>query len=366
LAVSTLIFRRLWGGPPGLRGSSRTRSRPTWTSAAGLESCPTKKLGNWYRERVAYNGCLIVTLTVNPALDRTISVDRLAFEDRSYIDSRHESAGGRGIIAACVIHSFGGKPLAIFPSGGNNGKRLEEFLVACGYSTLAVPIGREIRTNLTITDRQGLTVSLNERGPQLEKAEVDRIEKAVQKSLDGAAWLLLCGSLPPGVPANFYARLIGMARRKKVKTLLDTDGDALREGIEAGPTVVSPNQHEAERLLNRALVTRNHFLEAVARIRAMGPEMVALSLGSRGAMGAIEGAIIEALPPRVEVLCPIGAGDALAAALAWSMERNGDFTDALRWGVATGTASSTLPGLRSASLEQTKEMYRQVEVRRIE
>ena len=309
---------------------------------------------------------MIVTLTVNPALDRTISVDRLAFEDRAYIESRHESAGGRGINAACVIHSFGGKALAIFPSGGANGKFIEELLGGYGYPTVAVPIGHEIRTNLTITDRQGLTVSLNERGPQLEKAEVDRIEKAVHKSLDGVAWLMLCGSLPPGVPANFYARLIGMARRKHVKTLLDTDGDALREGIEAAPTVVSPNQQEAERLLNRALVTRNHFLEAAARIRAMGPETVALSLGSRGAMGAVEGAIIEALPPRVEVLCPIGAGDALAAALVWSMEQTGDFTDALRWGVAAGTASATLPGLRMASLEQAKEIYRQVEVRRIE
>jgi len=308
---------------------------------------------------------LIVTLTVNPALDRTISVDRLAFEDRAYIDSRHESAGGRGINAACVIHSFGGKPLAIFPSGGANGKRIEEFL-GTGYPTLAVPIAQEIRTNLTITDRQGLTVSLNERGPRLEKAEVDRLEKAVQKSLDGAAWLMLCGSLPPGVPSSFYARLIAMARRKKVKTLLDTDGDALGEGIEAAPTAVSPNQHEAERLLNRALVTRNHFLDAVARIRAMGPETVVLSLGSRGAMGAFEGTIVEALPPRVEVLGPIGAGDALAAAFAWSMGRNGDFTDALRWGVATGTASATLPGLRLASLDQAKEVYRQVEVRRIE
>ena len=309
---------------------------------------------------------MIVTLTVNPALDRTISVDRLAFEDRAYIDSRHESAGGRGINAACVIHSFGGKPLAIFPSGGKNGKHLEEFLVTYGFPTLAVPISEQIRTNLTITDRQGLTVSLNERGPRIEKAELDRLEKAVQKSLDGAAWLMLCGSLPPGAPSNFYARLIGMARRKKVKTLLDTDGDALREGIEAAPTAVSPNQHEAERLLNRALVTRNHFLDAVARIRAMGPDTVVLSLGSRGAMGAIEGAIVEALPPRVEVLCPIGAGDALAAAFVWSMERTGDFSDALRWGVAAGTASATLPGLRLASLDQAKEVYPQVEVRRIE
>ena len=177
---------------------------------------------------------------------------------------------------------------------------------------------------------------------------------------------MLCGSLPPGVPSNFYARLIDMARRKKVKTLLDTDGEALREGIEAAPTVVSPNQHEAERLLNRALVTRNHFLDAVARIRAMGPEIVVLSLGSRGAMGAFEGAMIEALPPRVDVLCPIGAGDALAAAFAWSMERNGDFTDALRWGVAAGTASATLPGLRLALPGAGQGDLPQVEVRRIE
>jgi 1-phosphofructokinase family hexose kinase len=309
---------------------------------------------------------LIVTLTVNPALDRTISVDRLAFEDRAYIESRHDSAGGRGINASCVIHSFGGKPLAIFPSGGKNGKRIEEFLGAYGYPTLAVPIRHEIRTNLTITDKQGLTVSLNERGPHLEKAEVDRMEKAVQKHLDGASWLMLCGSLPPGVPSDFYARLIAAAKRKNVKTLLDTDGPALREGIEAAPTAVSPNQGEAERLLNRALVTRNHFLDAAARILAMGPEMVVLSLGSRGALGASHGNIIEALPPRVEVLCPIGAGDALGAAFAWSMERSNDFTDALRWGVATGTASATLPGLRLASLEQAQEVYRQVEVRRIE
>lgn len=309
---------------------------------------------------------MIVTVTINPALDSTISVDRLAFEDRAYIDARRESPGGRGINAACVIHAFGSKALAIFPVGGKRGKCFEELLGAYGYPSVAVPISREIRTNLTITDRQGLTVSLNERGPQLDKSEVDRLEKAVHKHLDGASWLLLSGSLPPGVRSDFYARLIGMARRKKVKTLLDTDGDALREGIEASPTVVSPNQPEAERLLNRALLTRNHFLDAVARIRAMGPEMVALSLGSRGAVGAMEGGVIEALPPRVEVLSPIGAGDALAAAFAWSMERNNDFLDALRWGVATGTASATLPGLRTASLEQAREIYQQVEVRRIE
>jgi fructose-1-phosphate kinase PfkB-like protein len=157
-----------------------------------------------------------------------------------------------------------------------------------------------------------------------------------------------------------------MAHGKKVKTLLDTSGSALAAAIEAGPTVVTPNQQEAEHLLNRALVTRNHFLDATARIRSMGPEMVVLSLGSRGAMGAVEGTIVEAIPPRVDVLCPIGAGDALAAAFAWSMERKDGFTGAVHWGVAAGTASAALPGLRMASLAQARDIYRQVEVRRIE
>jgi 1-phosphofructokinase family hexose kinase len=309
---------------------------------------------------------LIVTLTLNPAIDRTFSVDRLAFEDRSYIESTRESAGGRGIHAARIVNSFGGQALAIFTSGGASGQRLEEHLVDCGFPTLPVPIREEIRTNITITDKQGLTVNLNEAGPHLQRAEIARVEKAVQTHLEGASWLLLCGSLPPGVEAGFYARLIDMARRQKVNTLLDTDGAALREGVEAGPTVASPNQQEAERLLNRVLLTRNHLLEAAARIRGMGPETVVLSLGSRGAMGAIEGAIIEALAPRVDVLSPIGAGDALRAAFAWSMERDRDFSDALRWGVATGTASAALPGLHMATLAEAQKMYRRVEMRRIE
>ena len=100
------------------------------------------------------------------------------------------------------------------------------------------------------------------------------MEKTVRETLDGAQWLMLCGSLPPGAPPNFYGKLIAMARKKKVKTLLHASGDALREGIEESPTVVTPNQQEAERLLARTLLTRTQYLEAAERIRAMGPESV--------------------------------------------------------------------------------------------
>jgi 1-phosphofructokinase family hexose kinase len=309
---------------------------------------------------------LIVTVTINPTIDRVISVDRLAFEDRAYINSTKETAGGRGINASAVIHAFGGRTLALLTSGGDNGKRLESHLQQSGLDFQTVPIENEIRTNLTITDKHGLTVNLNEAGPKLSKAEVTRMEKAVKDALDGSSWLMVCGSLPPGVAPEFYARLIAMARKKKVKTLLHADAESLRHGIEEKPTVVTPNALEAARLLGRTLLTRTHYLEAAETIRTMGADAAILSVGSRGAVGAFEDGLVEAIPPRVDAVCPIGAGDALTAGYTWSMQRKSTPVDAMRWGVAAGTATATLPGMRFASLDQTKEMFERVELRRVE
>jgi 1-phosphofructokinase family hexose kinase len=306
---------------------------------------------------------VILTLTINPAIDRNVTADRLVFEDRGYILSTSRSAGGRGINASCVIHSFGGETRAITPAGGRAGQQLREFLAGCGFPVEFVEIENEIRENLTITDRQGLTVKLNHPGPPISKAELARVEEAVCRNLADASWLMLCGSVPPGVPACFYSQIVRQACSHGVKVLLDTDGDALLEGVEAKPTVVAPNQQEAERLLNTALLTRSQFLEAAARIRKMGADNVILSLGARGAIGACDSGLIEVVPPRVEAVCPIGAGDALAAAFVWAMERKPDFAEALRWGVAAGTASARLPGVTFAGFEDTKAIFSRVEVR---
>lgn len=309
---------------------------------------------------------MIVTLTINPAIDRILSVDRLAFEDRSYIKSSRESAGGRGLNSSLVIHSFGGKTLAVLTSGGDSGMRLESHARDYGFPVCVTPIRNDTRTNLTVTDRHGLTVNLNEIGPELNASEVGLVERSVRQSIEKATWLLLCGSLPPGVPSSFYGKLIAMARRKGVKTLLHADGDPLREGIEARPTVVTPNQQEAERLLGRTLLTHTHYMEAAERIRSMGADSVALSLGSRGAVGSYADGPMEAAAPPVDALCPIGAGDAMAAAYTWALDRKEDTADALRWAVAAGTASARLPGMNFATLAQTREVYRQVEIRRLE
>jgi 1-phosphofructokinase family hexose kinase len=308
---------------------------------------------------------LILTLTINPAVDRTVLVDKLVFEDRGYILSRSEAAGGRGINASRVIHAFGGKTLALLTCGGSSGERMEKSLDGMGFPFELVRVKSETRVNLTISDKQGLTIKLNEVGAPLDKSEVKAMRQKLESRLDKVAWLMLCGSLQPGIPPHFYCEIVEIARSKGVKTLLDTDGEALVHALEAKPEVISPNQQEAERLLGRALLTRSQSLEALERMRAMGAQSVLLSLGSRGALGACGSEIYEALPPRVDAVSPIGAGDALAAAFVWAMERKKAFADALRWGVAAGTASATLPGMNFPTLDQTKALYKQVELRQV-
>jgi 1-phosphofructokinase family hexose kinase len=300
---------------------------------------------------------------MNPAIDRNVSVDRLAFEDRGYIDTSEDAAGGRGINASSVLRAFGARTLAVCTAGGESGERLKEFLEASDFPYEAVPIAGEIRTNLNLTDRQGLTIKLNERGPMLSAEEIDRVVRAVKAHLPFSTWLMICGSLPRGVSGNLYATLIDLGRQAGVKVLLDADGDELRDGLEAGPSLVTPNQREAERLLNTALITRSHFAAAARRILEMGPESVLLSVGSRGAVLATAEGTWEIEPPRVDAVAPVGAGDAMAAAFVWAMSEGMEITEAARWGVAEGTASATKPGLSFANRDEALALLPHVTVR---
>lgn len=300
---------------------------------------------------------------MNPAIDRTILVDKLVFEDRSYMRSSADSPGGRGINASRVLNCYGAETLAILPVGGENGSKMTELLKEIGFPTVVVPVRSETRTNMTISDKQGLTIKLNEVGGPIESFELKQIQDVIENHLPRAEWLMLCGSLPPQVPSNFYAKLIEAAKERGVKTFLDTDDAALLRGIEAGPDVVKPNQHEAERLLGRALLSRARSIEAAKQIQAMGPEVVLLSLGSRGMLAAREDEILEVTPPVVDAVSPIGAGDAASAAYVWAIHSGLTFTEAVKWAVASGTAKSTLPGMTFATKDQSEDILRRLESR---
>ncbi len=308
---------------------------------------------------------MILTLTVNPAIDHTLTTDRINYEDRIYVRSSFEQAGGKGINAARVLHALGAAVETLAVCGGETGTRFAGLLEGSGLAVSLIPIRNPIRRNLTISDMHGLTIKLDEAGPEISREEEQKIEAATQSELKSAAWLLLCGSLPPGMSVDFYARLIELARQAGVKTLLDTGGEALRLGLQAGPAMVKPNRPEAERLLGRTLLTRHQAVEALHKIAGMGAETVVLSLGSEGALGISGHGGYHATAPEIRQACPIGAGDALAATCVWAMSENQPFPEVLRWGVAAGTAAAATPGTSFASFKETQQMRERVRVEEI-
>jgi fructose-1-phosphate kinase PfkB-like protein len=176
---------------------------------------------------------------------------------------------------------------------------------------------------------------------------------------------MLNGSLPPNTPSDYYARLIRLAREHGVATTLDTSGEALALGLQAGPSLAKPNRPEAERLLDRTILSEVQGVAAARDIQKMGAERVILSLGSQGAIAAWEEGLLRAVPPSVQSGCAIGAGDVLAAVCVLGLSSGQSFPEAFVWGVAAATAAAATPGLSFASKEQSEEIRAQVELRSI-
>jgi 1-phosphofructokinase family hexose kinase len=308
---------------------------------------------------------MILTLTLNPAIDLTISTNRIVYDDRTFILAEKEYAGGKGINAAQVIYSYHGEVHAIAPIGGETGQRLAHLLAAAEIPVTLIPVAGATRRNLSITDQQGLMIKLDHPGEMLSDEELQRIENAVREHLPNTDWLMLNGSLPPKAPPEFYARLIRVAREQGVSTTLDSSGEALRAGLEAGPSLAKPNRAEAERLLDRTILSEAQAAAAARDIQKMGAERVILSMGSQGAIGAWEEGLLRAVLPAVQTGCAIGAGDVLAAICVLGLSQKLTFPEAFRWAVAAATAAASNPGLTFAPPEQTELMRAQIELRSI-
>jgi 1-phosphofructokinase family hexose kinase len=308
---------------------------------------------------------MILTLTLNPAIDFTVSTNRIVYDDRTFILDEQEHPGGKGINAAQVIHAYGGEVHAIAPIGGPSGQHFAHLLAAWQIPVTLIPVSGVTRRNFAIIDQQGLMIKLDHTGSKLTDEELQRVEDAVHKHLPQASWLMLNGSLPPGAPPEFYARLIRLAREHGVSTTLDSSSESLRLGLEAGPTLAKPNRPEAERLLDRTILSEAQAAAAAREIQEMGAERVVLSMGSQGAIGAWEEGLLRAVLPAVQTGCAIGAGDVLVAICVLGLVQQQSFPEAFRWAVAAATAAASNPGLTFAPPEQTERMKPQIELRSI-
>ena len=306
---------------------------------------------------------MILTLTLNPAIDVALRVQRFDFAERAFIESETETAGGKGINGARLVRAYGGDALAVAPVGGRNGRRFEELLREAGVPAALVPVAGETRRNLAISDRRGATLKLDQPGQTPARGELDLLESAVRERLPGATWLLLAGSIAPGTPPDVYGRFVRRAREAGAMVLLDSSGSALPPALAQRPALAKPNRAEAADLLGRAITGIEDAARSADDIRGLGAERVVLSLGSLGAVGAAPEGRWHAEPPRIPVGCPVGAGDVLAAACAWAMERGEPFAEALRRGVAAATLAASLPGLEFGSLDAAEAMCRRVSLR---
>lgn len=295
----------------------------------------------------------------------SIATESIAYDDRVYITGESAQPAGKGINAATVLHRYGAQVEAIAPFGGELGSRFAKLLAESQLPVTLVPVQGETRRNIAVTDSEGLTLKLDQRGSPLTVEELGRLEAKLLERLPHAKWLTMTGSLPPGVATDTYGRLIGIAREHGVSTLLDTTGDALPAGLKAGPTLAKPNRPEAERLLGRSLFGEADAVAGAEEIQAMGAERVLLSLGSQGAVAVWEEGRLRATPPVTATGSPIGAGDVVGAVCIWALLRGETFPEAFRWAIAAGTVAAGLPGLDFGKLEDVERMRSRVEVHEV-
>ncbi|MDN3242713.1 1-phosphofructokinase family hexose kinase [Glycomyces tritici] len=298
---------------------------------------------------------MIVTVTANPSLDRTIEVDRLRRGEVQRAIGDRVDPGGKGVNVSRALVANGHATRAVLISGGHAGTELLDLLAEAGVPIIEVPVSQGVRSNLTLAESDGTVTKLNESGPVLRAEEIEELLDAAisappnyalqtpSSSIDRpTAWIAGCGSLPPGVGADFYAELVERAREAGAVTVIDSSGAALEACLASRPDLVKPNLEELAEAARTPITTMGDAVAAAEALRAAGAGAVLASLGADGAILVEADGVWHAKAPLAGPLAStVGAGD---AALAGFLAAGGRGPEALAAAVAWGTAAVTLPG----------------------
>lgn len=303
---------------------------------------------------------MIYTVTLNPALDRELTVPELAFDTVLRASSARADVGGKGFNVSRMLAVLGAESVALGFAGGHTGEALRDGLAALGIATDFVWIAGETRTNVSVVSAGGgHHLKVNEPGPTVSADELGVLRGRVRALARPGDWWVLAGSLPPGAPASLYADLIGDLNEAGAAVALDTSGAAMGLGCAAGPALIKPNAAEAAELTGLPVSGVEEALAAAAAIR--GVAAVAVSLGAEGALLTQGGRAWLGTPPVIRERNPIGAGDAMLAGLLWGLSR-GDPGAALRWGIACGAAAAATAGTGAGSRAEVERLAALVEI----
>jgi 6-phosphofructokinase 2 len=301
----------------------------------------------------------ILTLTVNPALDVSTSTERVVGEHKMRCGLSRLDPGGGGINVSRVIQRLGGQTLGIYAAGGPTGDAYRKLIEAEGIPSVAVPIAGSTRESFTVDETSsGQQFRFVLQGPELTEAEWRACLARVETSIPHGGYVVASGSLPPGVPDDFYARVARLAHAHEARCIVDTSGAALAEALAEGVFLVKPSGRELGELVGASLDTEESRIQAASTLVARGSaEYVALTLGGDGAVLASAEGVTRLPVPRVVVQSTVGAGDSFLGAFVLRIAQGHDADAAFRAAVAAGSATAMTPAT---------ELCHRVDVERLE
>jgi 1-phosphofructokinase len=286
---------------------------------------------------------VIVTLTLNPSLDRTIEIARLTRGAMTRATATRLDPGGKGVNVSRALAAHGLPTHAVVPCGGPEGEQLTGLLMLEGIDVGAVAVVGHTRSNVSLVEPDGTVTKINEPGGPLPPFDLERVEEAVLTAAAGADWVVASGSLPPGVPDSCYARLGRKVGDLGVRFAVDTSGPALAAALRSGPALVKPNRDELAESVGFRVDTVADAVRAAEAVRAAGAGAVLASLGADGAVLVDAQGVLWGESPVDHDRGAVGAGDAmLAGYLAAGTTGEDALTEALSW----GAAAVRLPGSR--------------------
>ncbi|MDP4285193.1 MAG: 1-phosphofructokinase family hexose kinase [Bacteroidota bacterium] len=301
----------------------------------------------------------IVTVTINPTIDKTTSVSAMVPEKKLKCSPPLFEPGGGGINVARAIKKLGGDAKAVYLAGGYNGDLLKKLLTQEGINSLPVEIQKDSRENMIVLD-----MATNQQyrfgmpGPEITEKEWQHCLQTIEqiKHID---FLIASGSLSPGVPVNIFAQIADIARKKNAKLVVDTSGEALKLAVKEGVYLLKPNLGELASLAGKEELAPESVVETAKQIIGEGYcEVIIVSMGVAGAILITENIVQQLTAPPVKRKSTVGAGDSMVAGIVLSLSRGINLLESVKYGVACGTASTMNPGTELCRIEDVEKLYK--------
>lgn len=306
---------------------------------------------------------MIITLTMNPAIDKTAVVNELVVGGLNRLEQVISNAGGKGINVSKAICALSGKSLAMGFIAGSNGKFITDTLTALDIAYDMVEVNGNTRVNLKVLNKNMELTELNEVGDDIREAQLQELIVKLLCSVKANDYVILSGSVPKGVPKDVYASLIHKIKEKGGKVILDADGALFVNGVKAIPTVIKPNVHELCEYFGVAeTLDQDTLIHMGQQFLTVGVEQVVISMGKEGAifLQGEEVAIAKGL--QVKAHSSVGAGDAMVAGIAYALEKQTSFEEMIKIAMAASAGAVMSEGTNPAPKDVVEELMKQVAI----